>query len=99
MRMNEALKIKRKNTIFNSVFITGQFTSEGYPIIEVEPYDDTFLNATKYPSLYDKTTDRIFKAVYNYFNSDVWVIIDTDNFGHEEHLLNEYSMKEIYNLI
>lgn len=95
----QALGLKRKTSILKSVMITGRNTCEGFPIVEVEAYDDTFLNAIKYPSLYDKTTDKIFKAVYNYFGRDVWIIVDTDEYGHVECLLNEYYMKEVYKLV
>lgn len=95
----EALGLKREKSIFKSVFITDKKTSEGFPIVEVEPFDDTFLNAVKYPSLYDKTLDKILKAVYDYCGSDTWLIIDTDEHGHLEILVSEYHMKEIYKLI
>lgn len=95
----EALGLKREKSIFKSVAITDKKTSEGFSIVEVEPFDDTFLNAIKYPSLYDKTLDKILKAVYNYCGADMWLIIDTDEYGHSEILVSEYNMKEVYHLI
>lgn len=95
----EALGLKRKNSILKSVFITDKKTSEGFPIVEVEPFDDTFLNAVKYPSLYDKTLDKILKAVYDYCGSDIWLVIDTDEHGHSEILVSEYNMKEVFKLV
>ena len=97
--LHEALGLKREKSIFKSVFITDKKTSEGFSIVEVEPFDDTFLNAIKYPSLYDKTLDRIFKAVYNYCGADIWLVVDTDEYGHSEFFLSEYYMKEVYKLI
>lgn len=95
----EKLNMKRKYSIFKSVFITGSITLEGYPLVEVEPYDDTFLNAINTSNKYDKVLDRIFKAVFDYYNQkDVWVAVYTDR-GHEEFLLSEYSMKKVYKLI
>lgn len=38
----EALGLKREKSIFKSVFITHKKTSEGFQIVEVEPFDDTF---------------------------------------------------------
>lgn len=93
----EVLGMKAKNSVFKSVFITDRVTSEGYNIIEVEPYDDTFLNAINTVSKYDRTTDRIFKKIYETFGADMWVILYTD-YGQSEHLLSEYYMKE-YGLI
>lgn len=93
----DVLGMKSKKSIFKSVFITDKVTSEGYKIIEVEPYDQTFLNAISTVSKYDRTTDRIFKKIYETFGADMWVIICTE-YGQDEHLLSEYYMKE-YGLI
>ncbi len=91
----ELLGMKSKNSIFKSVFITDRHTHEGYQIVEVEPYDNTFLNAIQSVSKYDKTTDKIMKKVYEYFNGqDVWLSMYTDEFGNDEILVNEYYMKQ-----
>lgn len=94
----EILGMKAKNSIFKSVVVTDKKTSEGFQIVEIEPYDQTFLNATSSVNKYDNATDRIFKKIYDLLGKDVWVIIDTDQFGHSEHLLSEYNMKQ-YGLI
>lgn len=95
----DVLGMKGKNSIFKSVFITDRKTAEGYPIVEVEPFDDTFLNAIKYPSGYDKTIDRIKLKVFNHFSGEnVWLSVYTDH-GHHEHLLSQFHMKEICKLI
>lgn len=95
----ELTGMKAKKSIFKSVVITGRKTFEGYPLVEVEPYDETFLNAIAYPKKYDETVDRIFKKVYEYFNQkSVWIALYTD-YGQSEHLLSKYHMKEVYKLI
>lgn len=59
--------MKRKNSVLKSVFINSN-KREAYSLcsIDVEAYDDTFLNATKYPSLQDKTYDTITNAIIKY---------------------------------
>lgn len=95
----EKLNMKRKYSIFKSVFITGIKTFEGVPLVEVEPYDDTFINAINTDDKYENVTDRIFKAVFEYYNrQDVWIAVYTDR-GNFEDLLTEYTMKEVYKLI
>lgn len=95
----EKLNMKRKYSIFKSVFITGRNTFEGYPLVEVEPYDDTFINAINTDDKYENVTDRIFKAVFEYYNrQDVWIAVYTDR-GNFEDLLTEHTMKEVYKLI
>ena len=75
----DLLGMSAKNSIFKSVFVTDKYTSEGYRIIEVEPYDDTFLNAISTISKFDKTTDKIFKKVHHYFNGEpAWLSLYTD---------------------
>ncbi|MDK1672880.1 hypothetical protein QOK74_08340 [Staphylococcus saprophyticus] len=37
-----ALNMKAKNSIYKSVFMQNEKTFEGYTIVEVEPYDETF---------------------------------------------------------
>ncbi|MEJ7218454.1 hypothetical protein [Staphylococcus gallinarum] len=99
MTLYELLGMKAKNSIFRSVIITDKKTFEGYPLVEVEPYDQTFLNAVLYPKRYEKTLDRIMKKVFNYFNNtDVWLSVYTEH-GHIEFLLNEHYMREVYKLI
>ena len=89
------LEMKRKNSIFKSVIVTDNYTHENYQIIEVEPYDDTFLNATNTLAKYDNAIDRIVKKVYEYFSGqDVWLKVYTDNHGHMEILVSEYYMKQ-----
>lgn len=93
----DALEMKGENSIFKSVVITKEI-AEGYPVVEVEPYDDTFLNAIRYPSGYEKTVDKISKRVFEYFKGEtVWVRFYT-SYGHRERLLSEFSMKEVYKL-
>lgn len=88
------LGMRAKNSIFKSVFVTDKYTSEGYRIVEVEPYDNTFLNATATMEKFDKTTDQIFKKVYQYFNGDpVWLSLYTD-VSCSEYLVNAFYMKE-----
>lgn len=90
----ELLGMRAKNSIFKSVFVTDEYTREGYRIVEVEPYDDTFLNAISTISKFDKTTDRIFKKVYQYFKGDpVWISLYTD-VSSSEYLVNAFYMKE-----
>ena len=89
------LGIKSKNSVFKSVIVTDNYTYENYQIIEVEPYDNTFLNATNTVNKYDNVIDRIMKKVYEYFNSqDVWLKVYTDNHGQIEILVNEFYMKQ-----
>ena len=99
----ELLGMKAKNSIFKSVFVTEKRTFEGYKIVEVEAYDDTFLNAISTMAKYDKCTDRIFVKVYKYFKKnfpgeDAWIILYTE-YGQSEHLLSDFFMKEVYKLI
>jgi len=89
------LGIKSKNSVFKSVIVTDNYTYENYQIIEVEPYDNTFLNATNTVNKYDNVIDRIMKKVYEYFNGqDVWLKVYTDNHGQIEILVNEFYMKQ-----
>ena len=91
----ELMGMKSKNSVFRSVFVTNSRTHDGLQIIEVEPYDQTFLNQTSSVSKYDKTVDRIMKAIYHYFNGkETWLKIYTDNHGGHEILVNEYYMKQ-----
>lgn len=91
--------MKGKNSIFKSVFVTNRNTYEGFPIVEVEAYDRTFLNATNTESKYDKTVLRIAEKVLDYFNGkDVWMAIYTDKFGTHEILLNEKWIERYKNL-
>ena len=91
------LGMKSKNSVFKSVFVTDSYTCENYRIIEVEPYDNTFLNAINTVNKYDNTIDRIVKKVYEYFNGqDVWLKVYTDNHGQIEILVNEFYMKQFY---
>lgn len=91
----DLLNMKGKNSIWKSVFVTGRKTYEGFPIVEVEAYDQTFLNAVKTVKKYDETLDRIIKKVYDYFNGEeVWLSVYTDEYGGIEILLNEYYMNE-----
>lgn len=99
LSLYELLDMKAKNSIFKSVIITNEKTFEGYPLVEVEPYDQTFLNAIAYPKKYDETLSRIMKKVFNYFdNNDVWLSVYTE-YGHSDFLLSMYYMKEVYKLI
>lgn len=89
------LNMKRDKSIFKSVFITGSKSYEGLPIVDVEPYDQTFINAISTVNKYDDTIDRIMVAVYDYFNRDeVWMRVFTEDFGSIEILISEYSMKQ-----
>lgn len=86
----EILNIKRKNSILKSVTITNKITEEGYPIIEVEPYDDTFLNAISTVEKYDNTIDRIIDKLRDcYGDTPFWLSVSTDNYGHTEMLVTK----------
>ncbi len=90
----ELKNMKAKNSIFKSVFVTNKII-EGYPVVEVEPYDQTFLNATNTIKKYDNTVDRILKEVYKYFdNKTVWINFYTE-YGHNEILLSEYYVDKV----
>lgn len=90
----ELKNMKAKNSVLKSVFITNE-TFEGYPVVEVEPNDDTFLNAINTTRKYDNTVDRILKEVYKYFNNEtVWVNFYTE-YGHNEILLSEYYVEKV----
>jgi hypothetical protein len=90
----ELLGMKAKYSIFKSVFVTDDYTSEGFRIIAVEPYDDTFLNAISTISKLDKTTDKIFKKVHQYFKGEpVWLCLYTD-ISHGEYLINDFYMEQ-----
>lgn len=88
--------MKQENSVLRSVFFTDRKTSEGYQIVEVEPYDQTFLNAVKRD--YDKMETYIMKEVYKFMDRDVWLIFYTDH-GKREFLINDYYMKEFYKLV
>ena len=93
----EILGMKAKNSVFKSVFPQNRKTLEGYEIIEVEPYDDTFLNAVATKRKYDETENRIIKKVYENFG-ECWLIFYTD-YGQIEYLVNEYNVKKVWKLI
>lgn len=94
----ELLGMKRKNSIFKSVFITNRRTHDGLPIVEVEPYDQTFLNAISTVKKYDDTTDRIIRKVYEYFKGgEIWLSIYTDEYGQDDILVNDYYVNFILN--
>lgn len=86
----EILNMNRKNSILKSVTITNSLTAEGYPIVEVEPYDSTFLNAINTVKKYDDTIDRIIEKARDYYNSKpFWLSISTDTYGHIEMLVTK----------
>lgn len=86
----EILNMNRKNSILKSVTITNTSTGEGYPIVEVEPYDNTFLNAISTIKNYDGTVDRIIEKVRDYYNDKpFWLSVSTDNYGHIEMLVTK----------
>ena len=63
----DLIGMKRKNSVLKSVMINkdkNNTYSKCY--IEVEAYDDTFINATRYPSGQDKVYDVITKAIIKY---------------------------------
>lgn len=63
----DLIGMKKKNSVLKSVVINkdkNNTYSKCY--IEVEAYDDTFINATRYPSGQDRTYDVITKAVIKY---------------------------------
>ena len=82
----DILNMKAKNSIYRSVFITNRKTLEGYKIVEVEPYDDTFLRAINTVKKYDSTVDRVIKKVYDTVGT-CWIIFYTD-YGQIEILVN-----------
>lgn len=59
MNLYELLGLKRKNSVLKSVVLADCLTVEGYPLVEVEAYDDTFLNATRTSNMADKTHEYI----------------------------------------
>lgn len=86
----DILNMKRKYSILKSVSICNTGTEEGYPIIEVEPYDDTFLNAISTVEKYDNTIDRIIDKLRDcYGDTPFWLSISTDNYGHTEMLVTK----------
>lgn len=86
----EILNMKRKNSIFKSVTITNTTTEEGYPIVEVEPYDNTFLNAISTVKKYDNTIDRIIDKLRDYYgDTPFWLSVSTDNYDHIEMLVTK----------
>lgn len=60
----ELIGLKRKNSVLKSVMINSN-KNEVYSgcHIEVEAYDDTFVNATRYPSQQDRTCEAIENAI------------------------------------
>lgn len=93
----ELLELKTKNSILKSVFMTDKKTFEGYPIVEVEPFDNTFLNAISTPSKYDTVINRIIKKVWEYVDGkETWLIVDTDEHGHIEILVSDYYMRNFF---
>ena len=63
----DLIGMKRKNSVLKSVMINkdkNNTYSKCY--IEVEAYDDTFINATRYPSGQYKVYDVITKAIIKY---------------------------------
>ena len=86
----EILNMNRKNSILKSVTITNSLTAEGYPIVEAEPYDDTFLNAISTIEKYDDAVDRIIEKARDYYNDkSFWLSVSTDNYGHIELLVTK----------
>lgn len=86
----EILNMNRKNSILKSVTITNTSTEEGYPIVGVEPYDNTFLNAINTIEKYDGTVDKIIEKVRNYYNGKpFWLSVATDCYGHIEMLVTK----------
>lgn len=84
----DILGLKRKHSIFRSVVVTNEKTYEGFRVVYVEPYDKTFLNATSTVKKYDDTIDRITDKLKEVYTEPLWVIVDEDNFGHIELLVN-----------
>lgn len=84
----DILGLKRKNSIFKSVVVTNEKTYEGFRVVYVEPYDKTFLNATSTVKKYDDTIDRITDKLKEVYTEPLWVVVDEDNFGHIEILIN-----------
>ena len=86
----EILNMNRKNSILKSVTITNSLTVEGYPIVEVEPYDNTFLNAINTIQKYDDAVDRIIEKARDYYNGKPFLLsVSTDNYGHLEILVTK----------
>ena len=93
----EILKIKRKESVLKSACIHGTYSFEGYPIIEIEAYDDTFLNSTQFPSGKDRTHEYFKKTIKqnantikSYFNleTDAFYVKDYSTFNrHYEFLI------------
>lgn len=92
--MYELKGMKAKNSIFRSVVVTDKRDYAGNRIIEVEPYDDTFLNAIKTPSKYDDTIDRILKSVYKMFQGETSNVTLYTDYGHREIYVNDFWMTQ-----
>lgn len=86
--MNETLYsvlgLKSKNSIYKSVFITGKFSDRGLPIVEVEPWDNTFLNAVSTATKYSNTVDKIITKVVETIGS-ACIVFYTDEWGTKEY--------------
>ena len=63
----DLIGMKKKNSVLKSVFIYKN-KNKAYSkcSIDIEAYDDTFTNATRYPSGQDRTYDVITKAIIKY---------------------------------
>lgn len=60
----DLIGMKRKNSVLKSVVLNSN-ANAAYSLcpIEVEAYDDTFINNTMYPSQQDRTYDVITRAI------------------------------------
>lgn len=92
--MYELKGLKAKNSILKSVVVTDERDCFENRIIEVEPYDDTFLNAIKTPSKYDDTVDRILKSVYKMFPGETSNVAFYTDYGHIEIYVNDFWMTQ-----
>lgn len=88
----------RKSILLKSVFIKAQRSYEGYPIIEIETYNDAFEKATRTNAGKEKTSLYIDKSIKKYADviryhlsitdKEFW-IIDYSTFGrHVEYILD-----------
>lgn len=65
----DLIGMKRKNSVLKSVVINkDKNTTFSGCYIEVEAYDGTFTNATRYPSGQDKVYETITNAIIKYQN-------------------------------
>lgn len=92
----EVKNMKGKNSIWKSVVLS-DIRYDNRPVVQVEPYDDTFLNAIATVKKYDKTVDRIIDKIWEYYKGEEVIIQFFTEWGHMEIELSDFYMNEIRN--